>query len=98
VENGGCFSVKKVDNGVCFLLKKWKIGFFVKKVDLSSKQGALCTLSVFFNFTFYLFGGVCTHLTHPPAYGPVTEPQKSTIRILRIFLNSRILLNLKNAN
>jgi len=42
-----------------FLLKKWKMGgvFFGKKVDLSSTQGALCTVSVFFYFTFYLFGG-----------------------------------------
>jgi len=42
---GGC---KKVESGGCF---------FNKKVDLSSTQGALCTVSVFFNFTFYLFGG-----------------------------------------
>ena len=42
-----------------FFVKKWKMGgvFFVKKVDLSSTQGALCTVSVFFYFTFYLFGG-----------------------------------------
>jgi len=31
------------------------MGVFCKKVDLSSTQGALCTVSVF--FTFYLFGG-----------------------------------------
>jgi len=31
--------------------------FFFKKVDLSSTQGALCTVSVFVYFTFYLFGG-----------------------------------------
>ena len=43
---------KKVENG----------GVFCKKVDLSSTQGALCTVSVFFYFTFYLFGGgVRTH-------------------------------------
>ena len=52
-----------------FLLKKWKMGgvFFGKKVDLSSTQGALCTVSVFFvilHFT-YLGGGVRTHPTHP---------------------------------
>jgi len=41
--------------------------FFCKKVDLSSTQGALCTVSVFFYFTFYLLG-VRTP-THPPAYG-----------------------------
>ena len=33
--------------------------FFVKKVDLSSTQGALRTESVFFYFTFYLCGGGC---------------------------------------
>jgi len=39
-------------------------------VDLSSTQGALCTVSVFFILHFtYL--GVHTHRTHPPpAYGP----------------------------
>jgi len=42
-----------------FLLKKWKMGvFFCKKVDLSSPQGAICTVSVFFILHFtYL--GVC---------------------------------------
>ena len=39
----------------------------VKKVDLSSTQGALCTVSVFFYFTFYLFGGA--HAP-PPVCGP----------------------------
>jgi len=51
------FFVKKVENGG---------GVFVKKVDLSSTQGALCTVSVFFYFTFYLFGGVRTHPTPLP--------------------------------
>jgi len=48
---------------VFFVKKKWKMGFFCKKVDLSSTQGALCkpTVSVF--FTFYLFG-VPTHPSH----------------------------------
>jgi len=41
------------------------MGFFVKKVDLSSTQGALCTASVFFILHFtYL--GVRKHPTHPP--------------------------------
>ena len=39
------------------LIKKWKMGVFCKQVDLSSTQGALCTVSVFFYLTFYLFGG-----------------------------------------
>jgi len=45
-----------------------------KKVDLSSTQGAWCTVSIFFYFTFYLFGGcVRTQRTPTPAYGPVTS-------------------------
>jgi len=45
--------------GVCvFFEKKWKMGgVFTKKVDLSSTQGALFTVSVFFIFAFYLLGG-----------------------------------------
>jgi len=55
VENG--VFVKKVENGGVF---------FGKKVDLSSTQGALCTVSVFFILHFtYLGGGVRTHPTHP---------------------------------
>jgi len=60
VENGGVF-IKKVENEGCFFVKKsGKRGRGCKKVDLSSTQGALCTVSVFFYFTFYLFGG-CVH-------------------------------------
>ena len=69
---GGVFFCKKVENGDVFFVKKWKMGgvkmfFFLKKVDLSSTQGALCTVSVFFNLHFYLFGGgeVRTHPMHP---------------------------------
>jgi len=52
------------------VVKKWKWGVvFCKKVDLSSTQGALCTVSVFFYFTFYLFGGAYAPYA-PPAYGP----------------------------
>ena len=64
------------------VLKKWKMGWGLfskkvnngcwvcKKVGLSSTQGALCTISVFFvlHFTYW---GVHTHPTHPhPAYAP----------------------------
>ena len=42
--------------------------FFVKKVDLSSTQGALCTVSVFL-FYILLIWGVHTHPTHPPPTG-----------------------------
>jgi len=73
----GVFCKKKVENGGVFV-KKWKMGvffclkkvenegcFFVKKVDLSSTQGALCTVSVLFILHFtYL--GVHMHPTHPP--------------------------------
>jgi len=55
---GGAFVKMWKMRGFC--KKKWKIGgvFFVKKVDLSSTQGALCTVSVFFILHFtYLEGG-----------------------------------------
>jgi len=42
-------------------------GVFVKKVDLSSTQSALCTVSVFFILHFtYLWGCLCTQRTPPP--------------------------------
>ena len=44
---------------------KWG-GFSCKKVDLSSTQGALCTVSVFFYFTFYLFEGGAYAPNAPP--------------------------------
>ena len=45
---------------------------FCKKGDLSSTQGALlCTVSVFFYFTFLFILGVRTHQRTPPA-----EPKK----------------------
>ena len=59
---GGVFFVKS---------GKWRGGG--KKVDLSLTQGALCTVSVFFYFTFYLFGGrrECVRPQRTtPAYGP----------------------------
>ena len=37
--------------------------FFVKKVDLASTQGALCTVSVFFILHFTYLGGVRTQRT-----------------------------------
>ena len=54
--------------------------FFCKKVDLSSTQGALCTVPVYFYFTFYLFAGAYApnapplptglfHSTHRQRYG-----------------------------
>jgi len=49
------------------VVKKWKMGgVFCKKVDFSSTQGALCTVSVFliFNFTYL---GVHTHPMDPPS-------------------------------
>jgi len=54
------------------VVKKWKMGVFCKKVGLSSTQGALCTVSVFFilHFTYW---GVRTQRT-PPAYGPANRP------------------------
>jgi len=44
---------------------------FVKKLDLSSTQGALCTVSVFFILHFtYLGGADAPKAPPPPAYGP----------------------------
>ena len=58
--------------GVAFYKKSGKWGvFFCKKVDLSSTQGALCTVQYQY-FLFYIlliWGCVRTQRT-PPAYGP----------------------------
>jgi len=54
---------KKMENGGCFL----------KKVDLSSTQGALCTTSAFFfilHFTYLGGGGGYASNAPPRAYGP----------------------------
>jgi len=48
---------------------KWGC-FFVKKVDLSSTQGGLCTVSVFFILHFIHLGGCVRTQRTPPAYGP----------------------------
>jgi len=58
MEIGGCFFCKKVENGGCFFCKI--------KVDLSSTQDALFTVSLFFKFYIYFayLGGAYA------AYGP----------------------------
>jgi len=61
---GGVFFVKKVENGG--LLKSGKWGFFVKKVDLSSTQGALCTVSVFFILHYFTYSGCVRTQRTPP--------------------------------
>jgi len=48
--------------GGVFFIKKVEMGVFCKKVDLSTTQGALCTVSVFFilhllYFYIYLYYG-----------------------------------------
>jgi len=55
---------KKSGKWGCFVKKSGKWGVFCKKVDLSSTQGALCTVSVFFTLHF-TYSGVRTHPTHP---------------------------------
>jgi len=46
---------------------KWGAGVFCKKVDLSSTQGALCTVSVFFILHFtYLGRGECVRTQRTP--------------------------------
>jgi len=76
----GAFFVKNGKRGLFFCLKKWKMGgvfllkkvengVFCKKVDLSSTQGALCTVSVFFILHFTYLGG---------AYAPNAPPSLPT--------------------
>ena len=53
--------------GGCFLVKKWKMGgVFCKKVDLSSTQDALCTVSVFLFYLLLTGGRIRTQRTPPP--------------------------------
>ena len=77
----GAFFVKNGKRGLFFCLKKWKMGgvfllkkvengVFCKKVDLSSTQGALCTVSVFFILHFTYLGGAYAPDAPLPAYGP----------------------------
>jgi len=61
---GVFFCKEKRKMGVLFG-KKVENGFFVKKVDLSSTQGALYTVFFILHFTYL---GVRTH-PPPPAYG-----------------------------
>jgi len=65
---GGAFC-KKVENRGCFFCKKsgkWEV-FFCKKVDLSSTQGASCTVSIyFFILHFTYLGYVRTQRTPLP--------------------------------
>jgi len=54
--------------GGVFFVKKWKMGgAFCKKVDFSSTQGALCTVSVFFILHFTYLGSAYAP-NAPPAY------------------------------
>jgi len=78
---GSVFFCKKVENGGDFC-KKWKMGgvlckkkckmggVFCKKVDLSSMQGALCTVSVFLFYILLIWVG---------AYGPDTTTTTAPI-------------------
>jgi len=60
------FFVKSGKWGV-FFVKKWKTGgVFCNEVALSSTQGALCTVSVFFILHFTYLGGVLTQRTPLP--------------------------------
>ena len=72
-----------------FFVKKRKMGmFFCKKVDLSSKQGALCTVSIFFILCFaYL--GVRTAPNAPPCLRALLT---SALRVCphRIFLTGEL--------
>jgi len=50
-----------------FFCKKWT---FPPQNETKLNQTFLWDAGLIFYFTFYLFGGVCTHPTHPPVYGP----------------------------
>jgi len=71
VEDQGVFFVKNGNRGVFFCKKsgKWGVFFCRIKVDLSSTQDALFTVSLFFKFYIYFayLGGA---YAPPPAYGP----------------------------
>ena len=76
---GGAFC-KNVENGR---------GCFFVKVDLSSAQGALCTVSVFFILHFTNLG-VRTHPTHPlPTACSVRD--RSTIRDAILTCNQKLM-------
>ena len=83
VENGG-ISVKKMENGGCFFCKKnsGKWGCFGKKGGPFLKAGCNMYSISIFNFTFYLFGGMRTHPTHPPAYGPDGSTVQLHVQVL----------------
>jgi len=54
-------------------------GVFLQKVDLSSTQDALCTISVFFILHFtYFFGGECVHTQRTPLSTDVQFACKQT--------------------
>jgi len=78
---GGRFFVKKWKMaGVLVKSVKWGV-FFGKKVDLSSTQGALCTVSVFFILHFTYLGGAYAPNAPPLPTGPdavLTCAQKLT--------------------
>jgi len=71
---GGVFCKKKWKKGV--FCKKMKNGgcFFVKSGPFINARCIVYSIRIFY-FTFYFFfgGGVRTHPTHPPAYGPGSE-------------------------
>jgi len=63
---GGCFIVKKVENGECFFVKKWT--FPERRVHYEQYQ--------YFYFTFYLLGGGCVRTQRTPsAYGPEVKAE-----------------------
>ena len=70
-------------------------GVFSKKVDISSTQGAICTVSVFFYFTFYLFGGVRTQRT--PCLRACVIVRSSAPVTLMILLLINVFFGINNA-
>jgi len=62
----GSVFVKKGGKWGMLLAKKVKKWGGCKKVDLSSTQGALCTVSVFFILHFTYLGGGCVRTQRTP--------------------------------
>ena len=74
--------------GGLFVKKVESVGVFGKKVDLSSTQSALCTVSVFFLFCILLIEG-CVRTQHTP-YGPEhTDGHRERFRVVPAVMPTR---------
>jgi len=78
----GVFCKKGGKWGFCLKSGKWGC-FFGKKVDLSSTQGALCTVSVFFLFYILLIWGEgCVRTQRTPCLRACAECGKKSFEYI----------------